>query len=231
MRVVGVDGCPGGWLAVAYDDAQPALVPWVHATFPELLAAYPDAACIGIDIPIGLSSNGPRPCDVEARRVLGPRKSSVFPAPDARLLGVASYAEANALSRALTGQGHSRQAFAILAKIAEVNQAMTPALQRRVIEVHPEVSFWALAGRPMEHRKGAAAGFAERRALLEAAFPGLPIPTRQQAAALARPATPDDVLDAMVVAWTARRFAAHHAGRLTLPPPTTDRALRMEIVF
>jgi predicted RNase H-like nuclease len=216
---------------VAYDDAQPALVPCVHATFREVLAAYPDAACIGIDIPIGLSSNGPRPCDVEARRVLGPRKSSVFPAPDARLLGATSYAEANARSRALTGQGLSRQAFAILAKIAEVNQAMTPALQRRVIEVHPEVSFWALAGHPMAHHKGTPEGFEERRSVLEAAFPDTPIPTRRQAASLARPATPDDVVDAIVAVWTARRFAARHAGRLTVPPPTTDRAPRMEIVF
>jgi predicted RNase H-like nuclease len=52
----------------------------------ELLLAHPDAA-IAIDIPIGLTETGePRLCDVQARRFIDPRKSSIFPAPDRRLL-------------------------------------------------------------------------------------------------------------------------------------------------
>lgn len=72
-----------------------------------------------------------------------------------------------ALSRSLTGKGIAKQSFAIYGKVAEVRRVMTPALQRRVVEVHPEVSFWALAGeRPMTHHKGKAEGYEERRALL-----------------------------------------------------------------
>jgi predicted RNase H-like nuclease len=45
---------------------------------------------------------------------------------------------------------------------------MTPELQQRVVEVHPEVSFWAMAGKqPMQHKKRRQAGYDERAALLE----------------------------------------------------------------
>ena len=56
-----------------------------------VLAAYPDAACIGVDIPIGLAEGEPRRCDVEARRVLG-QKFNRDPSIDAHCthaLGVA----------------------------------------------------------------------------------------------------------------------------------------------
>jgi predicted RNase H-like nuclease len=231
MRVIGVDGCPGGWVAISYDSDARTLEPLVHRSFADLLAAYPDAASIGVDIPIGLAEGRPRRCDVEARRVLGPQRSSVFPAPDPRVIDAPTYAEALALSRSLTGGGISRQAFAIFGKVAEVNRALTPELQSRVVEVHPEVSFWALAGeRPMAHPKKKPEGYAERRALLAAAL-GVPIPPREQARALARPAGADDVLDAIVAAWTARRVAAGLAGRLPAAPPTDARGLRMEIVY
>jgi predicted RNase H-like nuclease len=45
----------------------------------------------GIDIPIGLTASGPRSCDLEARRLLGPRRSSVFPAPAREVLRAWSY--------------------------------------------------------------------------------------------------------------------------------------------
>nr|MBA2276485.1 DUF429 domain-containing protein [Chloroflexia bacterium] len=207
MRVVGVDGCPGGWVAVSWDVEARTLTPVVHGSFPALLAAYPDAAVIGVDIPVGLAANGPRRCDVEARKVLGPRRSSVFPAPHPDVLDAPTYAEALALSHTLTAKGISRQGFAIYAKVAEVNRVFTLELQRRVFEVHPEVSFWALAGqRPMVHHKGKTEGFDERRALLAAGLDGAAIPTRPEARGIARPAKSDDVLDAIVAAWTAHRL-------------------------
>jgi predicted RNase H-like nuclease len=231
MQVVGVDGCPGGWVAVAYDTEDRSLAPRVHRYFADLLAAYPDAACIGVDIPIGLAQGEPRRCDGLARRVLGPRRSSVFPAPDPRVLTAPTYEEALERSRSLTGAGISKQAQAIYPKILEVNWTMTPALQGRVVEVHPEVSFWALAGeRPMAHHKGEPEGFAERRELLAAGLETA-IPSREEARSLVRPAAADDVLDAIVAAWTARRQAEGEAARLPPDPSVDARGLRMEIVY
>lgn len=232
MKVVGVDGARGGWLAISYDTAQRELKPQIHGTFPDVLGSYPDVTCIAIDIPIGLAEGSPRRCDIEARKVLGPRRSSVFPAPDRRLVDVAFYAEANGLSRSLLGKGIPAQAFAIYPKIAEVNRVMTPQLQERVVEVHPEVSFWALAGQqPMLYPKRTVEGFEERRALLARAFGGVDIPTREMAGRLVSRAGADDLLDAMVAAWTARRFAAGEAGRLPENPETDVRGLRIEMVY
>ena len=184
-----------------------------------------------MDIPIGLAEGEPRRCDVEARRVLGPRRSSVFPAPDPRVAGAPTYEGALALSRSLTGAGISKQGFAISAKVAEVNRAMAPALQARVIEVHPEVGFWALAGgRPMAHAKGTPEGYEERRALLADGL-GVEIWSRDEARRVAQPASPDDALDAIVAAWTARRWAAGRASRLPPDPSVDARGLRMEIVY
>ncbi len=229
MRVVGVDGCPGGWLAIEYDDEARSITPTIHRSFAELLAAYPTGTRIGVDIPIGLAQGEPRRCDVEARKVLGARRSSVFPAPDPRVVTAATYERASDLSRTFTGGGISQQAFAIFPKILEVNWAMTPALQDRVFEVHPEVSFWALAGRPMEHSKATAEGFNERRELLMEAL-GVDIPERRAAGAWAKPAAADDVLDAIVAAWTARRHAIGTAGRLPGEPQIDARGIRLEIV-
>jgi predicted RNase H-like nuclease len=82
MKIVGVDGCRGRWLAVAMDLGSGSIAASIHATPDALLLAYPDAAAVALDMPIGLTCAGPRECDIAARRLLGwPRSSSVFPAP------------------------------------------------------------------------------------------------------------------------------------------------------
>lgn len=230
MRVVGVDGCPGGWVGITWDTEAGTLTPVVYRSFAELVERTADAAAVGVDIPIGLHEGRPRGADGAARAFIGPRRSSVFPAPDRRLIGGGTYAELAARSRGLTGKGISQQAYAIYPKIAEVDAVMTPELQGRIVEVHPEVSFTALAGRPMKFAKKGPEGFAERRAALEAGL-GLPIWDRAEARAVARPAGADDVLDAVVAAWSARRFAEGRSGSLPESPERDGRGLRVEIVY
>lgn len=108
---------------------------------------------------------------------------------------------------------------------------MTPEIQHRIFEVHPELSFWALADNaPLANRKAKQVGFDERKALLEQAT-GLSIPTRADAFKLRRSAKPDDLLDAMVAAWTARRVAEGDAKRLPADPELDATGLRTEIVY
>jgi predicted RNase H-like nuclease len=213
-------------------DLEPrALTPRFHGSFQQLLDAYQDAAAIGVDIPIGLSEGASRACDIEARKVLLHRRSAVFPAPDPRVLFEPTYEDATARSLALSGKGMSQQAFNICRKIAEANWAMLWQDQERVFEVHPEVSFWALAGRPMDLKKNTPDGYEERRVLLSDAL-GLPIWSRTEAFAIVRPASPDDLLDAAVAAWTAWRAADNRAKRLPGNGPARDaRGLKMEIVY
>ncbi len=160
---------------------------------------------VAIDIPIGLPESGSRLADVEARRRVGPRRNSVFPAPARAVLGAATYAEACARSRQVSGKAISKQLFNILEKIAEVDALVTPPLQERLVEMFPEWSLAVLAGTPMSHPKSKPAGRAERTAALGGSF------GHEALAAHLRPLPPgakvDDVLDAFAGAWTARRLA------------------------
>jgi predicted RNase H-like nuclease len=230
--VIGVDGCRGGWVAIILDREHRKLEPVFVPTLSELVEAYP-VSWIGVDMPVGLSSTGTRQCDVDARKFLGPgRTSSVFPPPIPQVLGARTYEEASSLSKRHHPQHKSlsRQTFAILPGLREVRAVITPALQQRIVEVHPEVSFAALAGRPLRFGKRTPEGFDERRDLLQAAF-DIDIPDRRLMRSFFSRAAPDDVLDAMVAAWSAQRFAEGRAGRFPAVEERDELGLRMEMVF
>lgn len=216
--VLGVDGCRGGWIAAIHDLRSHRCTVALYASFAELVAAHADAAVIATDIPIGLSDAAPRVADVEARRFLGRRGSSVFPAPCRAALDAPSYAEACARSQAASGKKISKQTDAIRGKIREVDVLLRsdPSLRTRVVEVHPEVSFAVLNDDlPMLHVKKRAEGQRERLAVLpamsRAAF------AEARARWLRRTVATDDILDALVAMWSAERV---HAGTArSFPPP------------
>lgn len=233
---IGVDGCRAGWVAAIYRPGAGIafeVVPTIHS----LIESHPGVA-IGIDIPIGLDDCKPRACDIAARKLLGvPRASSVFPAPCRGILGWRrDYASISAESRRITGKGISQQTFHIIPKIEDADNEMTPELQSFVVEVHPELSFWMMAGEhPMRHSKKRTAGFTERRDLLRQHISGIPVEmipeTRADARGMAPRAGADDVLDAIAAAWSALRFARGEA--LTLPddPPRDRQGLLMRMVI
>jgi len=181
-------------------------------------------AAAGIDVPIGLPPSGPRQCDVEARRLIGPRRSSVFPAPARGVLGATNYTDALERSRTVSGKGISKQAFNILVKIASVDAVMSPERQRHLVEAHPEVCFRILARGPLSYGKRTPEGRAERLKALRGPFPDV-----DNVSVDRPPGTgPDDVLDAFVAAWTARRWLANDFVRLG--GDLDERGLRMEMI-
>jgi predicted RNase H-like nuclease len=204
--------------------ADVRVVPDLRDLVGQLQAGTVDAAAV--DIPIGLAADGPRRADMEARRQLGPRRSSVFPAPARAVLAADTYEEACALSRAACGKAISKQLFNILPKIREVDALITPLLQQRLFEMSPELSLTVLAGTPMEHAKSTAAGRAERTAVLGDVF------GREQIAHhlrhVPRGAGSDDVLDAFAAAWTAQRYVART--HVQLGGDLDERGLRMEVI-
>jgi predicted RNase H-like nuclease len=225
--VAGVDGCPGGWVVVTVPcegggGISVHGVTHVREVLAELESGRIRAA--GIDIPIGLPVCRSRPVDSEARRRLGPRRSSVFPAPARAVLAARTYEEACAASRTACDKKVSRQLFNILPKIKEVDDMQSPARQATLFEACPELSFATLAGTPMPHYKGSAPGTAERVRTLRAVFPGV----ARHAAGRPAGAKVDDVLDAFALAWTARRLVAGDAVRLGGEPDA--RGLRMEMI-
>ncbi len=160
--------------------------------------------------------------------MLGPRRGSVFPAPARTVLAAADddYEEACARSRAASGKAISKQLYNILAKIREVDGvlAAAPGLQARLVEMCPELSFAVLAGAPMRHAKRTTEGRAERLATLRPVFGDL----CEHAAHPPGGAAPDDVLDAIVGAWTARRYAG--GTHLQLGGELDETGLRMEVI-
>ena len=227
--VVGVDGCSVGWVAARLDDEARRIDFLTFRSIRDLIDANEDAAAITIDIPIGLV-DGPRACDTAARKFIGPRASSVFAAPSRAVFPCATYADARAASVKACGRSLSAQGFAMVPKIREVDDLMTPTLQERVREIHPEVCFRAAAGRPMEFHKRKPGGFEERVDVLRAVLPWLNPVSQAQANSL-KGAGYDDVLDAAVAAYTALRIANGTAQIMPVSPDVDSRGLRMEMVY
>lgn len=197
--LVGLDGCRTGWVA-AIDGGGGETALLVLPDVAAVLALR--ASIVGIDIPLGLPEDGPRACDVAARARLGPRRSSVFPAPVRSVLGARDHREAVARSVAASGRGLSIQAWNLVPKIADADRNLAPG--DPVVEVHPELSFATLAGAPLRTAKRHPAGREDRLALLVRPFPDVAgrLATRPGGCAA------DDVLDAYAVLWTVRRIAA-----------------------
>jgi predicted RNase H-like nuclease len=232
MHFVGVDGCRGGWIAIALSEAGEAS----HveaASIAEVALHYP-AALILVDIPIGLRDceREERRCDVEARAKLGARSSSVFPAPCRPALTHSDYAGASAENQRRTGRRLSKQSFAIAPRILDVeeylrrNWATGPVIR----EMHPEVCFWGLAGRPMVHAKRTDEGAEERIAVLARHLPSAPQIVDAASSAFRKTARRDDVVDALVGAVTAR-LGAESLRTLPGTPERDSRGLRMEMVY
>lgn len=213
-RVLGVDACRAGWVGVAPDGggSRAYLAPRIDA-----LVAAADAdgvvAVVAIDIPIGLPDAGVRRADLLARGTIGRRAASVFRTPVRAAVAAPDHATAVRINRELAGEGVSAQAYGLREKILDVD-GWIRAQRRRVVEVHPEVSFAAMAGAPLADGKRTWAGMRRRLVLLADA--GIVLPDDLGPAGRLTPV--DDVLDAAAAAWTARRVAAGTARRVPDPP-------------
>lgn len=234
MTLLGVDGCRAGWIVAEATGvgARPRF--HLFPTFAQLLRAFaaPDAlACV--DVPIGLCDAGRR-CDREARALLGPaRACSVFTPPSRSALAGATPEEARRLNLRATGRSLSAQTIGIVPKIREVDAAMTPALQLRVREVHPELVFASLspAGRGLAASKKTEQGRRERLALLPPALAAA-APSRAGCPFPAAAVALDDYVDALAALVTAGRLARGEACRVPQEGVDRDaRGLVMEIAW
>jgi predicted RNase H-like nuclease len=229
--IAGVDGCKSGWLNLPLDTVTRDITAQVFSTASDLFSQTRRLDIVTIDIPIGLSDGPPRMCDLVARQLLGPRASSVFPAPVRQALPAATYLEACDLSEAACGKRLSQQAFAILPRIRGVDEQirLIPDSQSRIREVHPEVCFYAWAGgEPMSFSKKHPAGVAERLTFVEGTYPRAFADIRS---GYSRGRVADDnIIDTLAALWTAERILAGTAITIPAPSPTDRYGLRMEMV-
>lgn len=202
--VLGVDGRRGRWCGALLTPTTLLFLDLADGA--DVLAAADalGAVAVGVDTPIGLPA-GPdrRRCDLAARRVLSPGggASRVFPAPPRAVLAEPTHRGAVAVARSRTGKGVSVQAWQLRHAIAD---GAVMARDARVVEVHPELSFRAMAGRVLASKK-TPGGRGERLRALARVLPGVDlhgVPGH------------DDAPDAAAAAWSARRWAVGAAAVL-----------------
>lgn len=232
--IVGIDGCPGGWVAIGQQGASALgeVRARVAPRLDELLAQFEPIRLAGIDMPIGLSEGAPRGCDLAARERLGARRSSVFPAPLRPALAAATHGEASDLSRQASGRGISVQAWHIFARVRELDTLLgEPKWRESLVEVHPELSFLTMNGaEPLPGSKHRIEGIYRRRDLIVAAFGRAAIDSAVAQLAGTR-VKDDDMLDAFAVLWSAHRSVDGQAVCLPSDPPVDACGLPMRITF
>lgn len=190
----------------------------------------PAPRVVAVDVPIGLPAHGARACDRAARELLGPRRSSVFPAPLRALLAAASYDEASRLRERIERKRLSKQAWFIFPKVDEVDRLLRRSAPARaaVREIHPELCFYYLNGeRPMSAPKRKAAGRDERLEVLRA-WCGDAV-DRSLADRGRLTCAADDVIDAFAALWTAERIAEGKAVTHPANPELDAHGLPMSI--
>lgn len=236
MKTTGVDSCKSGWFSVSLTEATWNMA--MHKTIESLWDSCSGSESILIDIPIGFRTDEAteRLCDLAARKVLGPgRGSSVFPTPCRSALCCASYETGHIENKRCVGRGLSKQTWAIVPKIREVDAFLvgTPEARSVVRESHPEVAFWGLNGqKPLKHNKKTPEGLRERIEILSR----LEVRTLEiyQAAMvkyLRKEVASDDIIDALSLAVTGQIIAATGMHALPETPETDACGLPMQIVY
>ncbi len=201
MIYVGLDGYRKGWVAVRVHGETRELC--FYSSIAELLTTKFDFAAI--DMPIGLPDRGVRACDLEARQMLKPHASRVFTGARRGLWEFASHADANRALWARDEAGVSIELWLLGRKICELDRAMTPGLQRKIRETHPELVFLRLNGGKPLPSKRTEEGLRSRRRLLRAE--GFrEIDRWLSVDRIGSGAKRDDILDACALAVAARDF-------------------------
>ncbi|MBU3731759.1 MAG: DUF429 domain-containing protein [Beijerinckiaceae bacterium] len=219
MHVIGIDGCPTGWVATLRAlDGGPAERRVVKDLAP--LLDLPAIAAMAIDMPIGLPDQiGPdgRGPEKALRPWLGARQSSVFSVPARAAVYAEDYAEANRLSLAHSEPPRkvSKQCFFLFPKIRALDGLLRaqPHGATLVHECHPEGAFMAMNGmKPLMHPKKVKGrvypeGMNERQKLLieVAGFDPAFLSEAPRGTGL------DDCLDSAACAWSAARIARGEA--------------------
>lgn len=241
---VGADWASNGWVAAELDDdgLSVGFYPTIWNLWHE---RGTDAEQILVDIPIGLPEDGRRTCDHEAKDCLGNRGSSVFLTPIREAVYEDNVEDAKEVQTDAIGYSISNQAWAIVPRIREVDTFLQETEQARdtVREGHPEISFNKLNNHEDVGTKSDEEGIDTRKKVMcdklgieenecNQTVHTLTEPT------YARRGAEDDVLDAIVLAVTARHVGEGNYSILPEEsdgdkehPPTDEKGIPMEIVY
>jgi predicted RNase H-like nuclease len=224
VRALGLDGFSKGWVAVSLNGDRRKIS--FHVDIAHALVDPFDR--VAIDIPIGMSDDGLRDCDLLARKKLRPHASRVFTGARRWLWEAFDDPdEANGEALRRDQKRISRQLWHLGRKITEVDAFVRNNPSFVIQETHPELVFLRLnGGRPLDSKKSEQGIEARRTLLKRDGF--LDIDqwlTRERHGSGAKP---DDVLDACAAAIAAR----DRAGCVPQGTPPLDvYGLPMQIWF
>lgn len=228
--LAGVVPCPAGWLVLPARLAGVTVIveePEVFATLLEVLEYKPKFEAAAIWAPVGFfdepQESPYRPCDVEAREMIGwPRLVSVRPVPSRATLRAATRDQARELEPWLTNDDLRRFRW-----MKEAEENFQPFHQRNWFAAHPDLSFYVLNGdRPVTSSPYQPEGVLERMNLIKGKLPGV-----EDAVTRTPPvgAAQIHLLQAAGLLWTARRAAGRAINRLPQDPNWDNSGLRMEL--
>lgn len=222
--------CPAGWLILPARLAGVTVIaeePMVVKSLIEVLEYKPKFEAAAIYAPVGFEDEPTaphRPCDIEARQMIGwPRLVTIRPVPSRAALHAQTREEALELEPWLTKDDLRRFRW-----MREAEQEFQPFHQRNWFAAHPELSFYVLNGdRPVTSSPHQPDGVYERMNLIKSKLPGV------EEVVVATPphgAGQLHLLQAAGLLWTARRAAGRAVNRLPMDPTWDTCGLRMELV-
>jgi len=219
-HIFGIDGCKTGWI-VAEEILRGELSITLVETLTHLENMINQNAIAGIDIPLEIHEKGLRMADVEARRLLKSRSSTIFSPPTKKALLADSYSDACRINESICGKKLSKQSWFLFQKIKEAREIFCHTDKKiKLHEVHPELSFMAMNDmKVIELGKKTSDGFKSRYKLIKKFFPGFDF-KKIRAKFNRKDVADDDILDAASVLWSTQKIIANIASFVPKNPET-----------
>ena len=209
----GIDGCKNGWVAARLEDNRLSIE--FYENISKFIQSNPNADEYLIDMAIGFPSGKEqkRP-DKAARKILGKRGVTIFSVPCRQVVELGDSKESvtqnrdylKKLNSERLGVSLSQQTLAIIPKMAELDRFLqeNPEYKNKICESHPEVCFARLnEDGAIKVKKSSRKGISLR---MKALKKHLELGALDDIKALTKKGNckPDDILDAVCLAVTAR---------------------------
>ena len=165
-----------------------------------------------------------RKCDLEAKKFLGKRRSSIFLAPCYQALQTKNYDIANKVNKKITSLGLSKQSWNLFEKIIET-QNLIPKI--KIFEGHPECSFTFYNKKEIDYKKSSVKGlFSRLKILNEIGFDVIELAEKLPSDIIANA---DDLIDASILCWSAYRLKSERALEFPKQPEFNFKNQKMSI--
>ncbi len=223
-RVAGIDGAREGWVIA---ELTPTLTLYYATSIDSFFQQSVTYDCILIDMIMGLpSSPSMRRPEDEIHQLLGRQSASLFRVPCRAAVYAKTKAEMYQLHEHYMHQKLTPFSINLIPKIREVDGWLRQhqEMQSVCYESHPETAFQLLSGQRLSHSKRTREGLHERFALLCQWVPDLDF-TELQLFSKTHHVKLDDVLDAIVLAYTATLHLQGDSQLLPTHPQQDDEGL------